>query len=136
MIDLNYQNFEKKLKRGEPMNRQNRNNTANLTVRPAQRGDVKQIWDILHSESRTWSLEQIVENLFRLWVLTKNERIIGVFCESLHTGQRKPDWVAIHPLYPEQPLNKLMIHAIDITYSLEKVTQFLPCPRFTEIFER
>jgi hypothetical protein len=94
------------------MNESNRDPSANLAVRPARLDDNKEIWDILHSDSRAWSMERIAANLSRLWVLTRNGRIIGVLCESPLTGSSVPDWVAIHPFYPEKSLRELMTRAI------------------------
>jgi hypothetical protein len=117
------------------MSESNRNPDVNLAVRPARAGDAKDIWDILHSDSRPWNMERIVANLSRLWVLTKNDRIIGVLCEPSHTGSNAPDWVAVHPFFPEKPLRELMVHAMDsiiLPASREAFPGLLPLPILKE----
>ena len=83
-----------------------------ITIRSAESKDVKEIWDLLHADCRSWSEVQISENLHQLLILAKGNRLLGVLYGDLNPYKIAVFWVAIHPLYPEMQFNQLFIQAL------------------------
>jgi hypothetical protein len=94
-----------------------------ITIRPAETEDIKDIWDLLHASSKTWSPEHITSQLDKLTVLVKENKILGVLYGIISPGKNTEIiWVAIHPMYPEKKLREVMIQGITITqYQTVKV---------------
>jgi hypothetical protein len=88
-----------------------------IVIRQAQMEDVEEIWDILHANCRTWTLQQIHDHIGKMFVLTKGYKMLGVLCgdfhaELLNPGIKMVDWVETHPHYPEKMLKDVMIQGL------------------------
>lgn len=71
--------------------------------------DLREIWYILHADSRMLKEEQLLEKINDLYVLRYQKRILGVLCGTYSAGKVDISWVVIHPLYPEKTLRQAMI---------------------------
>lgn len=69
--------------------------------------DIEAIWSLLHAAQIPWNNEQITGQLSHLYVLIHKKKMLGVLWGSNH-GSRQPEWIAIHPLYPEKPFRDVM----------------------------
>jgi N-acetylglutamate synthase-like GNAT family acetyltransferase len=83
-----------------------------LVIRPAKMNDVKEIWDLLHSNSIAWTDTKIIAELSGLWVMLNDVKILGVLYGEFGRGTKKVNWVAIHPIYTEKQLREAMINAV------------------------
>ncbi len=83
-----------------------------LVIRPAKTDDVKEIWDLLHSNSFSWTDTKIMAELSGLWVMLNDAKMLGVLYGDFGSGTKKVDWVAIHPIYAEKQLREAMINAV------------------------
>lgn len=86
--------------------------TQTIIIRQAQPEDNKEIWDILHANCRTWTLQQIQDNNDGMFVLTKGYKILGVLFGSFDMGKKTINWVEVHPLYPEKVLMDVIIKGL------------------------
>jgi hypothetical protein len=80
-----------------------------ITFRRANESDLREIWYLLHAESRMLPEEQILKILNDLYVLSYQTRILGVLYGTYVGSKVNIKWVVIHPLYPEIPLRDAMI---------------------------
>jgi hypothetical protein len=86
-----------------------------ITIRPAEAIDIKEIWDLFHADSKTWTEEQIMRNIQQLLVLTRQDKLLGVLFGKLTPGKEEVIWIVIHPMYPEAQLKELMIQGLKVT---------------------
>jgi hypothetical protein len=82
---------------------------AAITIRPAEYKDIDGIWHLLHAECKGWSDEEIQRNLPLLFVLTRQDKLLGVLWGELMHRNVKIMWIVIHPLYAEGPLKQVFI---------------------------
>lgn len=83
---------------------------SSLTFRPAEAGDLNTIWSLLHADSKAWGEERINANLNRMYLLFRSGKLIGVL---LADDAKYVDWLAVHPLYPENELSDLLLKCYD-----------------------
>lgn len=83
-----------------------------IILRPAQVSDAKEIWQLVHAEGKGWGMDQILEEINRLYVLTYRKRFLGVLCGTFTPGKETVSWVAVHPMYPENTLRTAMIQGL------------------------
>jgi hypothetical protein len=83
-----------------------------IIIRQARPEDRKKIWDILHANCQTWTLHQIIDNLGEMFVLAKDDKMLGVLSGSFNLGVKKIYWVEIHPFYPEKALRDVMAQGL------------------------
>lgn len=80
-----------------------------VSFRKALEVDVHFIWDLLHANSMNASDEEILQLIDRIYILEYQKRILGVLCGTYSEGRVNVLWIAIHPFYPEYPLQEAMI---------------------------
>jgi N-acetylglutamate synthase-like GNAT family acetyltransferase len=83
-----------------------------ITIRVAEAKDIKQIWDLLHTDVKTWSETEIIRNIQQLIVLTKQDKLLGVLFGELTPSKAEVIWVVIHPMYPENLLRELLFQSL------------------------
>ncbi len=87
-----------------------------ITIRSAGAKDIEGIWHLLHANSMGWSREKVKENIDHLLVMEegegKGERLLAILYRELNSYQTEDFWVAVHPLYPEEPLKQMMIGSL------------------------
>ncbi len=91
-----------------------------LVIRPARIGDVKGIWDLLHANTLAWPEERFTVELPKIWVMLQDSKMRGVLKGNFEVGELKVEWVAIHPLYPEQQLREAIIKGICAILGLDR----------------
>ncbi len=87
-----------------------------ITIRSAGAKDIEGIWHLLHANCMGWSQEKIKENIGRLLVMEEGEdereRLLGVLYGELNPYKKEVFWVAVHPLYPEEPLKQMLVGSL------------------------
>ncbi|MBU4227878.1 hypothetical protein KJ987_06470 [bacterium] len=83
-----------------------------IIIRPAEEIDVEQIQKVLHTEGEMWGIDKIVMNIKRLFILTYQNKIIGVLYGNLTPHKFEISWVVVHPMYPENSIRTAMRQAI------------------------
>jgi hypothetical protein len=78
-----------------------------LILREALMDDIAAIWSLLHAAQIPWSDGQIAGQLSQLYVLIHNKKMLGVLWGLNHEA-RQPEWIVIHPMYPEKPFQDMM----------------------------
>ena len=79
-----------------------------VIIRPAEKSDLKTIWHLLHADCKLWSDEMICDKLPELFVLSYQERIIGVFHGIISPGGIKEFWITTHPFYQSNSIKLAM----------------------------
>lgn len=85
---------------------------AVVIIRQAQFKDENKIWNILHANSRTWTLEQIHQKIDGLFVLIIGHTMLGVLGGDFKQETGIVDWIEIHPFYPEKILKDLLLKGL------------------------
>lgn len=93
------------------MGRENVRDDA-IILRPAQVSDAKEIWHLIHAEGKGCSIDRILQEIDRIYVLTYRKRYLGVLCGTFTPGRETVSWVAVHPMYPESSLKTAMIKGL------------------------
>ena len=87
-----------------------------ITIRSAEEKDIEGIWHLLHANSMGWSREKVKENIDHLLVIEegegKGERLLAILYRELNSYQKEDFWVAVHPLYPEEPLKQMLVGSL------------------------
>lgn len=91
-----------------------------ITIRSAEKKDIEGIWHLLHANSIGWGQEKIEENIGRLLVMEegegegerKGERLLAILYGEFNPYKKEVFWVAVHPLYPEEPLKQMLIGSL------------------------
>lgn len=84
----------------------------NINIRRARQPDIEDIFWLLHSESIPWKIEQIQECMSSLYVMTRENKLIGVSYCDLKGNRTVFHWTAIHPMYPEQALTSILHNSL------------------------
>lgn len=83
---------------------------SEITIRKANFTDIEAIWELLRVEKEMWSAEKILMNIENLFVIIYKNSIACVLHGTLAPGREKIDWVAVHPMYPENSVSYSMIY--------------------------
>lgn len=83
-----------------------------IILRPAEASDAEGIWEVVHAEGIAWSIEEILKDIARLFVLTYQKRILAVLCGIFTPGRESVSWVKVHPMYPESSIQLAMIQTL------------------------
>jgi hypothetical protein len=78
-----------------------------LIIRVALPEDMDQIWSLLHAAQISWNDNHIAAQLSQLYVLIQKEKMLGVLWGP-NPGSHRPEWIIIHPMYPEKPFQDVM----------------------------
>lgn len=102
-----------------------RNEDLTVMIYKARLEDRENIWHLLHANCRTWTMQQIKDNISKMFILAKNGKVLGVLCGDFNPGAVVIDWVEIHPLYSEKILREVMIQGLLGTQKTDDPVNFL-----------
>lgn len=83
-----------------------------IIIRPAKEIDIDEIQKVLHSEGKMWDIAKIAMNINKIFILTYQNKIIGVLYGNLNANKFEISWVIVHPMYPENSIRTAMHQAI------------------------
>ncbi len=85
-----------------------------ITIRCAGTKDIEGIWHLLHANCMGWRQEKVKENIDHLLVMEEGEgeRLLGILFGEFNPYHKEVFWVAVHPLYPEEPLKQMLIGSL------------------------
>jgi len=67
-----------------------------------------------------FKINPIIEELPKLRVMVRDSKMLGVINGNFGAGAIKIEWIAIHPLYPEEQLREAMIKGVYAIYGLDR----------------
>lgn len=86
-----------------------------VTLRLAQQQDAVAIWHLLHSDSKTISINRITEAPENFIVLCHEAKLVAV-CDNPLNDADQTQGIVVHPLYPRKLLADAVINIVKVLF--------------------